>query len=622
MDIYSTQKIKCTITSVGTLAVIVFYSASVDFHYIGPFIYNTLSEIKFLANTSSVNGRAIEKILLEINAIVYDTMSLFNGFNRSKIKEIKNLLSQEVIYNERLFIYLRGSNNKEDIMEICRDYTGGKQYKELIESETIKPKVKSDVKVIEPPKYGDEIKVEKNDKGIFKFLKFKHKVKKNLFLEADIDINEFPEYKSDYDIIVDKIKNLNSQGDSDTSQKEENDILDFANNKTDGNKKDDSNKKDTNFWEANDQKTESDNAFNNNVLNKENDFNFDFDFEATDKKVNVKKEQNKDVQKTVKEKNKEENKKIIGDKNKIEKKEIKKKEEIFDFKKFGNNMNNSLNQLKKVMDNNKNINKNNNENKTQKGNASNNLIDFDFPDDNKNNKINKKENVNNTNIYKNNNENKSKKGNESNILIDFDFTDDNKNNKTNKNQKVNSNLNKNNNEIKIQKGKGNDILIDFDFTASNKNDNGNKKEQTNNNLIKNNFNNINNVNNSNMNGFHFSAFNKAQTINNPIPIQNNRFNQSINFKDINANNKNNNNNGFNFSKANFSNQKLYQSNNFNNVKTPNQNNANNNFNNQNNNKIKTIDDLINIFSIGNSNPPNNSMTTQFSPPYPNNKKNN
>ena len=247
MDIYSTQKIKSTITTVGTLAVIVFYSSSVDFHYIGPFIYNTLNEIKFLANTSSVNGRAIEKIFLEINAIVYDTMSL----------------SQEVIYNERLFIYLRGSNNKEDIMEICRDYTGGKQYKELIESETIKPKVKSDVKVIEPPKYGDEIKVEKNDKGIFKFLKFKHKVKKNLFLEADIDINEFPEYKSDYDIIVDKIKNLNSQGDSDTSQKEENDILDFANNKTDGNKKDDSNKKDTNFWEANDQKTESDNAFNN-----------------------------------------------------------------------------------------------------------------------------------------------------------------------------------------------------------------------------------------------------------------------------------------------------------------------------------------------------------------------
>ena len=44
----------------------------------------------------------------------------------------------------------------------------------------------------------------------------------------------------------------------------------------------------------------------------------------------------------------------------------------------------------KNLDNNKNLNKNNNENKIQKGNESNNLIDFDFPDKNKNKKFNKK----------------------------------------------------------------------------------------------------------------------------------------------------------------------------------------------------------------------------------------
>ena len=29
-----------------------------------------------------------------------------------------------MVYNERLLIYLRGSNNKDYIMEIYRDYTG------------------------------------------------------------------------------------------------------------------------------------------------------------------------------------------------------------------------------------------------------------------------------------------------------------------------------------------------------------------------------------------------------------------------------------------------------------------------------------------------------------------
>ena len=73
----------------GILAII---TSSINFHYIGPFIYNTLSEIKFLANTGSVNGRVIDKIFFDINAIISDTMSLFHEFNKSKNKEIKKLL--------------------------------------------------------------------------------------------------------------------------------------------------------------------------------------------------------------------------------------------------------------------------------------------------------------------------------------------------------------------------------------------------------------------------------------------------------------------------------------------------------------------------------------------------
>ena len=50
-------------------------------------------------------------------------MSLFHEFNKSKNKRIKKLLSQDMIYNERLLIYLRLSNNKDYKMEIYRDYT-------------------------------------------------------------------------------------------------------------------------------------------------------------------------------------------------------------------------------------------------------------------------------------------------------------------------------------------------------------------------------------------------------------------------------------------------------------------------------------------------------------------
>ena len=103
MDAYCSQKIKITIKTVGTLILIIFYSSLVDFYYIGPYIHNTLSEIRFLANTNSVTAKSVQKIFLEINAMVYDTISLFNGFNRSMTKDMKTHLSKDIIYNERIF---------------------------------------------------------------------------------------------------------------------------------------------------------------------------------------------------------------------------------------------------------------------------------------------------------------------------------------------------------------------------------------------------------------------------------------------------------------------------------------------------------------------------------------
>ena len=181
MDIYASPKIKATVKKVGSLIALLFYSSLVDFYYIGPYIHNTLSLIKFFTEKTSVKSQDVEKNFLDINVILFDTISFFNGFNRSVTKDMKLLLSEDVILNERIFLNLRGVPNSKEIMEMCRDYSGGKKYKEIIESETIKSKIKTDVKVFEQPKYGDEVKVEKNEVGIFKFLKFKKKVKKNIF---------------------------------------------------------------------------------------------------------------------------------------------------------------------------------------------------------------------------------------------------------------------------------------------------------------------------------------------------------------------------------------------------------------------------------------------------------
>jgi len=74
-------------------------------------------------------------------------------------------------------------------MNVTRERSGSRKYNELIKTGLIKPIAKTDVKVREPKKYGDEVKLEKNDGGLIKFLGFKRAAKKNLFLGKDINLN-------------------------------------------------------------------------------------------------------------------------------------------------------------------------------------------------------------------------------------------------------------------------------------------------------------------------------------------------------------------------------------------------------------------------------------------------
>ena len=638
MDIYSSPKIKTTVKTVGTLIIIIFYSSLVDFYYIGPYIHNILSEIKFLANTNSVTAKAVQKIFLEINAMMFDAISFFNGFNRSVTKDMKLLLSEDVIMNERIFLNLRGVPNSKEILNMCRDYSGGKKYKELIESETIKPKVKSDVRVIEQPKYGDEIKLEQNDTGIFKFLKFKNKVKKNLFLDEEIDINEYSEYKNDYEKSIQKLKFLNFEGES-YEKKEENDILevfDFINNVTNTDKDNQTKIKDLTFWTDTEPNTENDASNNEEELT----FGFDFDFEDKDKPNKKTEEKNKTEIKTKKEKEKE--------KEKID--------SFFDFKK---NMSNSSNKLKKVE--NKNLSKNTNENKENKGKEGDILIDFDFPDDNKKDK--KDENkINKTKSNELVNKDKNKINNENNNLFDFSKfpssnpikSNNNIKNVSNNNSKLSQSTKINDNDLKNNKVEQNvNQLIDmFDFSNDNskKKDEKEKTSNKNNILIENdkisgtetnqnnnkndnlfNFDNFNAMSNNNKNnnatnnknpiGFDFSSHNKGKAINNNIQNQNNlanNVNKNENMtlkKDNTLNNiKSNNNNVFDFTNVNFTKPK-------NNTSIQNQKKDNLNNNQNITNKKDNLNDLLSNFNFGNNQPKTTDMT-QYIPSFPNNNNNN
>ena len=199
MDIYVSPKIKATVKSVGTIILLLFYSSLVDFYYIGPYIHNTLSQIKYTTEKMLVNGQDIENNFYDMNVMLYDTISFFNGLNRSFVKDLDNFLKTNVVFNERLFLNLRGLYNSDEIMNMCRDYSGGQKYAEVIKSGKIKPKIKSKENFSKNSKNDEKIKIEGDESSMFRFLKFKKKVKKKMFLDEDFNMIDFPEYIDDYE---------------------------------------------------------------------------------------------------------------------------------------------------------------------------------------------------------------------------------------------------------------------------------------------------------------------------------------------------------------------------------------------------------------------------------------
>ena len=572
MDVYASQKIKCIVKTTGPLALLLFYSSLIDFYYIAPYIHNTLSEIKFLVKSKSVNLKLIQKTFIDINTMTLDTMVFFNGFNRAVIKDDKKHLSGDSILNERMFLNLSGAINSNEIINMCRDYSGTITYNELIKSEKIKPKVKSDVKVREPKKYGDEVKLEKNDGGLVKFLSFKRAAKRNLFLGKEFNIKDYIEYEDDYQKSLEKLKILGSgegTGENKKEKKEDNSIMevfDFINNVTNTDKDNEAKIKELSFW------NEGEGNQDNNVKNNgeaELTFGFDFDFGESNK-----------------------NKKEGENENKKEEKKV---EDIFD---FGNQQSNKV------------------DNKKENKNNVNDVFDFS------NNKDNKKE-VKKEEIKTNNNKNNAqinKNENNQNIdqLFQFDSLGKNNNDTKNKNSS-NANNNMNNNTTNMNNNNSNSLNAKNNDNQNNNNSNNNQNQLFNffdfgkQNL---------NQNNQNQNGFNFTQNQNNNLQNNVNNQQNNNSAINQNKTNINTNNNQTNNNSFNFD-----NFKMMNNNNKNPTNTNNNNQASfmgfnnmNNFNNQSNQSNQSNQNNINNF-FNNNNVPNNTQNNMQSNQTSNNNKN-
>ena len=590
MDVYASQKIKCTVKTVGSLILLMFYSSLIDFYYIAPYIHNTLSQLKFLVKSKSVNAKLIQKIFIDINTMMLDTMVFFNGFNRAVIKDVKKHLSGDSILNERMFLNLSGAVNSNEIIKMCRDHSGSQTYSEIIKN--IKPKVKSDVKVREPKQYGDDVKLEKKDGGLIKFFSYKKAAKRNIFLGKEMNIKEFMEYQDDYIKNVEKMKIIEDEGKDNIS-----DVFNFINNVTNTDKDNEAKIKELSFWSENDENKND----NKNAGEVELTFGFDFDFDESTNK------DKKDEEKKGKKKNVEDifdfgDEQSKSKDNKVDKKE-EKKIDLFDF-----SNNNDKKEIKNEIVKPKKDEKNNQMNKK---NEKNNNIDqfFQFDSNQKSKNEIKKNNNTNSNTNNNNNNNQNQV---------FDFFDFNKQNKNNQNNNKNQDIKNNPNQKQInQNNQSNNIM-----------QNQNNQSQNAFNFNKNQFNNLpqqgNQVNNNLKNPSNVNANNSNKQFNNST------FNFD-NFKNMNNNSSNNNNNnstlkGFN-NMSNTNNNNLNKPFNFANNSSNNNNNnqfsKNVNPTNNTNNKNDNLSNLLANFNFPNAqNNNNNTSMVQFIPSFPSNNNNN
>ena len=277
IDLYINPKTKVVLCLIDSIILSIFYSSLTDFYYLGPYLLNLISSIKFLCNSKELKYKIIYENFLDINTMICDLIGFFNGFTRALCQDYNCYLGCDAIYNERCFLHLR-KNNNDSILVMCREHSGSNDYFQEKSIQQLKPKLK-DKNINEKE---NENKIEVKNRNILMFIKFKKNEKKMEYLTYDY--NSYSKKKYDYDD-EHKINNKNNLLDksiitnnldfpSESQLFDDNDELNINDNVMSNRNK---NEKEQNI-EVFD--------FINNMINQNDEINYDYNNINNDKKKN------------------------------------------------------------------------------------------------------------------------------------------------------------------------------------------------------------------------------------------------------------------------------------------------------------------------------------------------
>ena len=277
IDLYINPKTKVVLCLIDSIILSIFYSSLTDFYYLGPYLLNLISSIKFLCNSKELKYKIIYDNFLDINTMICDLIGFFNGFTRALCQDYNCYLGCDSLYNERCFLHLR-KNNNDSILVMCREHSGSNDYFQEKSIQQLKPKLK-DKNINEKE---NENKIEVKNRNILMFIKFKKNEKKMEYLTYDY--NSYSKKKYDYED-EHKINNKNNLLDKSIITNN----LDFPSESQLFDDNEDLNINDNMINNGNKNEGEQNIEvfdFINNMLNQNDEINYDYNNINNDKKKN------------------------------------------------------------------------------------------------------------------------------------------------------------------------------------------------------------------------------------------------------------------------------------------------------------------------------------------------
>ena len=277
IDLYINPKTKVVLCLIDSIILSIFYSSLTDFYYLGPYLLNLISSIKFLCNSKELKYKIIYENFLDINTMICDLIGFFNGFTRALCQDYNCYLGCDAVYNERCFLHLR-KNNNDSILVMCREHSGSNDYFQEKSIQQLKPKLK-DKNINEKE---NENKIEVKNRNILMFIKFKKNEKKMEYLTYDY--NSYSKKKYDYED-EHKINNKNNLLDKSIITNN----LDFPSESQLFDDNEDLNINDNMINNGNKNENEQNIEvfdFINNMINQNDEINYDYNNINNDKKKN------------------------------------------------------------------------------------------------------------------------------------------------------------------------------------------------------------------------------------------------------------------------------------------------------------------------------------------------